>query len=404
MEILIVTQYFWPESFKINDLALALKERGHKITVLTGMPNYPEGKFYKGYKLFSKKTEYLDEIKIIRVPIIPRGNASGLMLFLNYFSFMIIGSIWSFFLSKKYETVIALNYSPITAVYPAIIYKMLHGTNLYLWVFDLWPESVRSAGKLKWSIVDMLLLRMVKSIYNKSNKILISSEGFGLSIIEKGVGEHKLVYMPNWAEAVFEDSSLVDEQKYSPLIPHGFIVMFAGNIGEAQDFDSILKAAELTQDFKDIKWVIIGDGRKREEVSKEIDKRGLGEIVFLLGRFPLLEMPSFFVHANVMLFSLKDEEIFSLTLPGKVQSYMAFGKPIAAMINGEGSAVISKSNCGFTCNAGDYQGLANNIIKAHEMPANELSTLGKNGYEYYKSNFAKEMLIDRFERILRNND
>ncbi len=404
MEILIVSQYFWPESFKINDLAFALKERGHNITVLTGMPNYPEGKFFKGYELFSKKTEFFGGIKIIRVPIIPRGSASGMMLFLNYFSFMTIGTIWSFFLSRKYEAIIALNYSPITAVYPAVIYKMLHDTVMYLWVFDLWPESVRSAGKLKWSIVDKLLLRMVKSIYDKSDKILISSEGFGKSIKEKGVNENKVVYMPNWAEAIFEDLSLVDEQKYLSIIPDGFIIMFAGNIGEAQDFDSILKAAELTQKIRDIKWVIIGDGRKREELKKEIDSRCLSESVFLLGRYPLFEMPSFFVHANIMLFSLKDEEIFSLTLPGKVQSYMAFGKPIVAMINGEGYEVVMKANCGFTCSAGDYKGLASNIIKAYEMPDNELAVLGKNGYEYYKTNFAKEMLIDRFERILRNNE
>lgn len=404
MRILIVSQYFWPESFKINDLALALKERGHKITVLTGMPNYPEGKFYKGYNLFSKKIEYLNGIRILRVPIIPRGNGSGMRLFLNYLSFIVTGSIWSLFLSRKQEAIIALNYSPITAVYPAIIYKMLHGTKMYLWVFDLWPESVRSAGRLKWGFVDRLLLSMVKSIYKASDKILISSEGFESSITEKGVNEKKLAYMPNWAESIFEDSALVEAQKYSSVIPKGFIVMFAGNIGEAQDFDSILKAAELTRNLKDIKWVIIGDGRKRDEVMKEIDTRGLGESVFLLGRYPLSEMPSFFVHAHIMLFSLKDEKVFSLTLPGKVQSYMAFGKPIAAMINGEGSEVISKSNSGFTCSAGDYQGLAKNIIKAFEMPEKELAALGNNGYEYYKANFSKKMLIDRFEMILKGDE
>lgn len=403
MNILIVSQYFWPENFRINDLAVELLKRKHEITVLTGKPNYPQGKFFKGYSFFSKKIENFQGIKILRVPIVPRGRGNSTMLILNYISFAVMGTLYSCFVSKNYDAVIALNYSPITAVYPAILYKLRRKVRLHLWVQDLWPESVRSASNLKSGLVDRFLLKMVQSIYKKSDKILISSKGFKQSILEKGIDENKIIYMPNWAEDLFEDGSVIDKNKYLTIIPKGFIVMFTGNIGEAQDFESILNAAEATSENKKIKWVIIGDGRKIEWVSQQIVIRGLMETVFLLGRFPLAEMPSIFAHANIMLFSLKDESIFSLTLPGKVQSYMAFGKPIVGMINGEGANVIIESNSGFVCNAGDYKKLASNVLTAFEMPIDELAKLGVNGQQYYRNHFGKKKLLDSFEQLLLND-
>ena len=403
MDILIVSQYFWPENFRITDLALELIKRKHHVTVLTGQPNYPIGKFFKGYSAFSNWVEHFNGIKILRMPIVPRGSCNNFMLILNYLSFAISGSIRAILIPKKYDAIIALNYSPITAVYPAIIYKLKKKVKLLLWVHDLWPESVRSASNIKSDLVDQLLLKIVKSVYSNSDKILISSNGFMQSIIAKGIEESKVIYMPNWAEDIFEDASTVDRNKYLATIPKGFIVMFAGNIGDAQDFDSIIKAAEITKKENEIKWVIIGDGRNIDYVKQKLIKEGLEDTIFLLGRYPLSEMPSFFIHADIMLFSLKDELIFSLTIPGKLQSYMAFGKPIAAMINGEGANIISESHSGFVCNAGDYKQLADNILTAYYMPSNELEKLGENGYKYYKMNFNKKYLIDEFENIIKSS-
>jgi len=398
MNILIVSQYFWPEEFRVNDLAIDLVKRGNTVTVLTGNPNYPKGKFFKGYG-FKFMTENYQGIKIYRVPIIPRGKNS-LTLLLNYLSFAIMGSVFSLFHKIKYDKVFAINFSPITAVYPAIIYKIRHKTQLYLWVQDLWPESVSAAGNIKSSFVLNLLTKMVMHIYKNSDRVLLQSEAFTSSVEEKGVAKKQIGYIPNWAEDLYSDKSRISIGKYANIIPKGFIVMFAGNIGEAQDFDSILKAAEMTKQFSEIKWVIVGDGRKKAWVENEIIRLGLQETFFLLGRYPMEEIPSFFWCADIMLLSLKNEEIFSLTIPSKVQSYMAFGRPIIGMLNGIGSDLISKAGCGYVGVAGDFVLLADNVIKAYKEESDVLLNMGINGKKYYDQNFSKSIVIDRLIGIL----
>ena len=398
MRILIVSQYFWPEEFRINDLALNLVKRGNKVTVLTGNPNYPKGSFYKGYGFKSSIDNYKG-IKIHRVPIIPRGQ-NEFTLILNYLSFVLAGSLFSFFHKDKYDKILAVNLSPITAVIPAIVSKKHNNTPLFIWVQDLWPESVLAASRFRNPIIQKLLLSLVKYIYKKSDKILVSNYGFIDSILAKGVSKDKISVMPNWAEEIFEDQTNIGKTKYRSKMPDGFIVMFAGNVGEAQDFESILNAALLTMDLKHIKWVIVGDGRKTEWLKIEIEKRNLSDTFFVLGRFPSSEMPNFFCHADLMLVSLKNEHIFSLTVPTKVQSYMEFGKPIVTMLNGAGSLIVKEANCGYRANARDYKKLSENIIKASLSSKEDLEQLGKNGRVYYQANFAKEKVINDFINVL----
>jgi len=397
MKILIVSQYFWPEEFRVNDLALDLVERGHEVTALTGNPNYPKGRFYSGYG-FRYSVEYYQGIKIYRVPILPRGHSSFTLIF-NYLSFALTASFFALFHKQQYDKVFAVNFSPITAVYPAIVYKKRHNTPLFLWVQDLWPESVSAAGKINSNFVLNLLTKMVKYIYKNSDKVLVQSEAFIPSVEEKGVTKKQLGYIPNWAEDLYSNNSNVSYGKFYNIIPKGFNVMFAGNIGEAQDFDSIIKAAEITKQFPEIKWIIVGDGRKKNWVEREIIRLGLQETVFLLGRFPVEDMPSFFVHADIMLLSLKDEKIFSMTIPAKVQSYMAFGKPVVGMLNGIGADVIRKADCGYVGNAADYKVLANNIMKAYKQESSILLEKGVNGKNYYTHNFSKKVIIDNLIRI-----
>lgn len=396
MKILIVSQYFWPEKFRVNDLALDLKERGHEVIVLTGIPNYPKGKFFSGYS-FKYSIDYYEDIKIYRVPILPRGN-NGFTIFLNYVSFIISGSIFTMFHNKEYDKIFAINFSPITAVYPAIVYKKRFKKQLYIWVQDLWPESVSAAGKINSKIVLKLLIRMVKNIYNQSDKVLVQSKAFISSVKAKGVPNKKIDYMPNWAEDLFSDSTCISVFKYKNKLPEGFKIMFAGNIGEAQDFESILKAAVILKVNTQIKWIIIGDGRKKAWVESEIIRLGLQQSVFLLGNYPVEDMPSFFVHADIMLLSLKDEDIFSLTIPSKVQSYLAFGKPILGMLNGIGAKVILDAECGFVANAGDYKTLASNVMFAYQKDMELLINKGENGKKYYYENFSKKVIIDNLLR------
>jgi len=397
MKILIVSQYFWPEEFILNDLAIDLVDRGHDVTVLTGIPNYPKGKFYDGYG-FKFAIENYRGIKIYRVPIIPRGNNS-IMLIINYISFVLTGSFFALFHKKKYDKIFAVIFSPITAVYPAIVYKKRHNTKLYLWVQDLWPESVSAAGKVKSNFIQIFLTKIVENIYKNSDKVLVQSEAFIESIKKKGVTEYQLGYIPNWAEDLFSDTTKTSVRKFQNIIPVGFKIMFAGNLGEAQDFESIIKAAELTKHFPDIIWVIIGEGRKKGWIECEISRLGLQKTVFLLGRYPKEDMPSFFIHADMMLLSLKDEEIFSRTIPAKLQAYMAFGKPIIGILNGTGADIIRRAECGYIANAGDFRKLAENAINAYKEESNILIEMGIKGKKYYIQNFSKKLIIDNLIQI-----
>ena len=396
MKVLIVSQYFWPENFRINDLAIELVNRGYKVDVLTGQPNYPEGKFYVGYNFkFSK--EIYSGINIIRVPIIPRGT-NFFTLSLNYLSFALVASFYILFKKGKYQNIFSVNYSPITSVIPAIVAKLKFKIKLFVWVQDLWPESIKAVTKKDYKLIIYLLNKLVKIIYLFSDKILISNKGFEKSIRNKNIKKNKIQFMPNWAEDVFDNRNKIDLKKYKSLIPSNFTVMFAGNLGEAQDLPNILKAIDLTDNK--INWVFLGSGRKFNWFKKKIEHKKLNHRVKLLGSYPLSEMPDFFCHADLCLVSLTDDYIFSLTMPGKVQSYMASSKPIVSMLNGEGNKIIKNANCGLCANSSDFKKLADNINFASNLDKVKLLEFGKNSRKYYESNFKKDKIIDEFCELL----
>lgn len=401
MKILIITQYFYPETFKSSDLAFELQKRGYDITVLTGIPNYPEGKFYKGYGYFNKRQQNINGVKIIRSLLFPRGKGGGIRLFLNYYSFAFFASIKAFFLGmvKEFDAIIVHEPSPITQFYPALLIKKIWKTPIYFWVMDLWPESLSVAGGIKNKIIINYYKSVISNFYKNSEKILITSKGFRKSINEKGDFDSKIIYFPNWAE----DS--ISEGGYNfiiPSLPDGFKVMFAGNIGEAQDLESIMNTALNLKYNKQIKFILVGDGRKMPFVRKYIIEHQLQETVILVGRYPVEAMASFFNKADVMLVSLKDDPIFNLTIPAKVQAYMSSSKPIVAMLNGDGAEIILDAECGFVVNASDSKGLAKIILMASELDNEELKKLGKNARKYYEENFKMNQCISNLEIILKS--
>lgn len=400
MKILLVSQYFYPEEFKVNDLAAGLVECGHSVTVLTGKPNYPQGTYFEGYGFWGVRNECYKGAKVIRIPLIRRGRGTAFRLVANYLSFAFFGSLYVWFHKMEYDYALCFQPSPITQIYPALVLKRKCKCKVGLWVQDLWPESVSAAGNVNNQFVHRYLNRMVRRIYAKCDTLFVQSEAFSHSICTKGPFEDKVVYAPNWAEDLFCTRENVDEQKYQHLMPEGFLVMFAGNVGAAQDFDSILKAASLTKDIPEIKWVIVGDGRKRDEAERQVKKMGLEKAIVFLGRYPVTEMPAFFVHADAMLISLRDEYIFSLTIPSKLQAYMAFGKPVLSMINGIGNDIIKKAGCGLTANAGDAEVLADNVRRFYEMDRWKLKKMGENGFAYYEKNFARKIVVDRFCQVI----
>lgn len=398
MRILIVSQYFYPEEFKINDLAETLVKKGHDVTVLTGKPNYPKGEYFEGYQFKGVVEENYKGAKVIRVPLLKRGRGGAKNLVMNYFSFVYYANKYLSKHELKADAIICFEISPITQAYPCITCKKKYGGKFLLWVQDLWPESVTAAGGINNKFALKLLDRMVKGIYDKSDKLMIQSPAFAESILSKGNYSNKLMYVPNWAEDIFVNKENIDERKFESLMPDGFKVMFAGNIGVAQDFDSIVKAANETRNVPEIKWVIVGDGRARAKAEADVKALGLEDTVKFLGRFPVTDMPNFFVHADAMLVTLKDEYIFSLTIPSKVQCYMAAGKPIVTMINGIGNQIVEETQCGLTANAGDYMKLADNVKLLFNKSKAELEEMGRNAVSYYDSHFDKETVINSILR------
>ena len=402
MKVLLVTQYFYPENFKSNDIAIELTKRGHEVTVLTGLPNYPEGEIYENYGFFKNKEENFHGANVIRAWLIPRGKGGGLRLFLNYFSWAFFASIKAFFLTfkTKFDVVLVHEPSPITQGFPAIVVKKIQKIPLHFWVLDLWPESLTSAGGVNNKYVLAIFTKTVKYIYNCSDKILISSRSFKESIVAKGNYAQKLVYFPNWAEDSIS-KGIIDFP--IPEIPAGFKVLFAGNIGVAQDMESIMKAALILKDELQIQFVIIGDGRIKESVEKYVKDNNLQRTVHLMGRFPIEAMKTFFSHADALLVTLKDEMVFNLTVPAKLQAYLCTQKPILGMLNGEGAQIIKDANCGFATNAGNSEGLAKIILDLSKLPQKERTILGTNGFTYYNQNFTLDTCIDNLEQILKSS-
>ena len=394
MRILIVSQYFYPEEFKINDLARELVDRGHQVAVLTGKPNYPKGEYFDGYQYDGVVKEEFCGAEVIRVPLRKRGKGGALNLVRNYWSFVLNAKRYIKKNKMEFDAILCFEVSPITQAYPMLYCKKRYGGKALLWVQDLWPESVTAAGGVTNGFVLGILDRMVKKIYAKCDVLLVQSDGFKKSILSKGDFESKIVFAPNWAENLYLEKKMINEEEVSSMIPDGFHVMFAGNVGKAQDVDSMIKAAKETQNIIEIKWIIVGDGRAREEVEAQAKQLGLTNTVFFLGRHPMEQMPTFFAHADVMVVSLKDEYIFSLTIPAKTQSYMASGKPIVSMLNGEGNKIVEEAKCGLTAPSGDYKALAQNVISLYKMDKECLQEMGSNGLKYYLEHFDKKKVVD----------
>lgn len=402
MHILIVSQYFWPENFRINDLSLGLMEKGHQVTVLTGIPNYPEGRFFPGYGFFKNNRENYQGVKVIRVPLIPRGNGGGLRLALNYISYAFFASILSPFVCRgKFDLIFVCQLSPVMVGLPALVLKRLKHAPIMFWIQDLWPESLSATGAIKSKKALKVVEKLVRFIYSGCDLILVQSRAFSPSIEKEGVDPCRIAYFPNSAEELYKPVEVELDAPERSMIPAGFCVMFAGNIGAAQDFETILSAAEQLKEYADIHWVIVGDGRMRPWVEAQIDERGLTETVHLLGRHPVELMPRFFSIADVMLVTLKKEYIFSLTIPSKVQSYLACAKPIIAALDGEGARVIEESGAGVTCSAENPQALAEAVLKMYRLTEADLHDIGLRGRRYFEQHFERTVLLERLNNWIK---
>lgn len=398
MRCLILTNHFLPESFRCNDVAFDLARRGYAVTVLTAIPDYPKGHYHKGYSLFKRRLEVIDGVKIIRVPVFPRGNGGALRLVLNYVSGLVSFFFYALYQSlfHKYDCIFVHDTSPAFIALPAVLIKKIRKTPIDLWILDMWPQSL-TAGGINSPMVFSLVDRMMDHIYRNCSVIHISSYGFRKLLAERGVSDDKIKYLPNWSD----DSIVLSSETVIPELPNGFRIMFAGNMGEAQNLENVLAAAALLKEHRNIHWIFLGDGRKKAWVEEFVSRNGLSATVHLLGRFPIASMPSFFKEADVMLVSLQNKLVFELTLPAKVQAYMSCSKPILAMLDGEGQEVVLAANCGWCVSADDVTGLAETVLRLSTTPAEVLKNKGKNGYNYYNAHFQKSLCLDALDEELR---
>jgi len=399
VRILIITQYFWPESFKVNDLALGLLARGHLVEVLTGMPNYPAGRYFDGYRATSPLREDYHGIAVHRVPLVPRGRGRAWNFVLNYASYAVLASLRVLGLARRrWDVTFLFVGSPVTAILPALVLRRFWRVPSVLWVLDLWPESVTASGMVRSPFLIGAIRRISSWLYRSADLVLGSSEAFAPRLKALGVAPHRIGYLPGWAE----DSYAIPVEAGGAPEPWegGFVVMFAGNLGRVQGLETVLDAAEHLRTEPAVRWVLVGDGALRSWLEEEVKRRKLGERVFLVGRHPVSAMPALFAKASAMLVSLKPDEIMSLTVPGKLQTYMAAGRPVLGSIDGEAARVIAESGAGFVSAAGDAAGLAENVTRMLGMPPGEQALLGERGRAYCRAHFDREGCLDTVEAAL----
>ena len=317
------------------------------------------------------------------------------------FSFPLFSYPYSRFKTDKdFDIIFVQQLSPVTMAMPGIwALKRNKKAKLYLWVLDLWPESVTATTGISNKFIISLLDNLVKYIYSKSDSILISSKSFENSIKQRSFNK-QILYFPNWAESIYEETNLNEEYKL-PILPNGFNIMFAGNIGEAQDFETILSAAIETK-TENINWILVGDGRKLDWVRSQVKFHNLQNVA-ILGRYPIEAMPYFFKKANVMLLTLKNSSISDLTVPAKLQAYAASGKIILAAINGEAHNIINSQNIGLACKSGDFKTLSENAKKIKNISDEQKILMEQNSINLYYSSYSKKVLLDRLDNIFKSN-
>ena len=399
LRVLVVTQYFWPENFRINDLVASLTERGHEVVVLTGQPNYPSGEFYPGYGWCGPSVERHAGAEVLRVPLLSR-KKGGFRLVLNYFSFVVTGC-WGVLFRlgrrREFDAVFVFQTSPVTVGIPAILAAWKYKAPVLFWVLDLWPHSLNAVGAVRSEWVLRRVDSLVRWIYQRCRLVLVSSKTFAPEVELRGVVADNIRYFPNWGEAALSATSPPTDL---PKLPDGFVVLYGGNIGAAQDFPAILDAAQRLKSRPEIKWVIVGDGRLAQWAKEEVQRRRLGDAVVFLGQYPLAAMPGFFEAASALLLSLRPDPLFSITVPGKLQSYLASGKPVLAMLDGEGARIVDEAQAGISCKAGDSAALAAAVERMADMPAVELAQMGRNGKAYFDMNFARNRVLDHLDAWL----
>jgi hypothetical protein len=392
-KILIISQYFWPENFRINDIAKSFNEDGHEVTILTGLPNYPKGVLFDEYKKDSKKFNNYQGCEVVRVPVFLRGKGSKFNLFLNYISFNISSIIFGiiYLRKKKFDIIFTFGTSPVTVAVTSIFFSKIKKAKNILWVLDLWPDVIYELNIIRNKFIIFLIRKLIKYIYKKSDLILAQSNSFRFFISKSLLFSEirKVVYFPSWPEFEGKIDTTEHKLKFNKI----FNILFTGNIGESQNFDLVIKIAIKFKKNENIKWTIVGEGRSFDYLKKQVKLNNIKNF-FLEGQKDISEIESYYKSADLLLVSLKPENILSLTIPGKFQSYLITGKPILGLIGGELEKIINSNKLGFASASQDVDFLYNNILKLTQLSEGELLNIKFASMQLLKNDFNKKRILN----------
>jgi glycosyltransferase involved in cell wall biosynthesis len=399
MRILIVTQYFWPETFGINDTALGLKDKGHEVTVLTGIPNYPEGKFYPGYSFFKISSEKWNGIKIYRSRMFPRGQNNSILLSLNYLSFALFGTTKILRRRNRYDRILVYQVSPVFLIIPALFAKWRFRIPLIIQVMDLWPETFASTQQGKKLQQSKWVSWISDFLYKKGDRLLLPFKSSQYVLEKRGFSINKMSYLPNTVDSFYKP--VLPDPQFDHLFTGEIHFLLAGNLGESQGLDLIILAAEyLKEKYPKLRWLLVGEGRSKHYLENMVKERGLTEFVLLAGRFPSIVIPFLIAKADATLLTLRKEPIFGITVPHRLQSYLACGKPILASIDGESAEIIASANCGLAAPAGDLQQFISVVEKFMSSGVEERAAWGINARNYYLHHFERDQILDQLNTLL----
>ena len=397
MKILVVSQYFWPESFRINDLVRAWTERGHEVTVLAGLPNYPAGRLFKGYRWSGPYTETWDGVSVRRVPIVTRGPNRGFRLIVNYASFVVSGVLFGPMRARgSYDVTFVYAPSPITICVPAIWLRWLRGTPVVFWVQDLWPDNLTATGAVQSPRVLRVVEAMSRWIYRHCDLVLAQSQAFLQPIRRVCPDVRDIRVLPNWADGFYQPIEVEADAPERREFPSDFTVVFAGNLGSAQALGTIIEAAALLRE-EPVSWVFIGDGNQRVTLEAEVRARDLGSRVRFLGWRPGEAMPRYLSLADALLVTLRRDESFASTVPAKVQPSLAMGRPILAALDGEGARIIRESGSGLVVTQEDAVALADGVRALLQMTPEARADMGRRGRAFALAHFDRDTLVAELE-------
>lgn len=393
MKILIVSQYFYPEQFRVNTLAKELVARGNEVTVLTGYPQYPQGEIYEGYGFDKPYEKVWNGVKIERVKMRPRGhNAIGLLL--NCITYVTEANKWVKKCKEKFDAVYVFEVSPVTVGLPALKYKKRFGTPVYFNVQDLWPENVEEILGIHNKLAIGAINKIVDKIYRESDKILCSSNGFVENIANRGVSREKLVFWPQFCEKPIFTNAV----KPGCYDENYFNIVFTGNIGDAQGLDLLVDAAVLLKN-EAVRWYIVGDGRAKERLEKRVEAANLNTSVRFMGRVSEAEANNYVKFADCAYLSFKDSKLFDLTIPAKLQTYLACGTPILGAVGGDSAGIIEEAQCGLVCekSAEAVRDAVLRLVKNRE----DRVQIEEKAHHYFEQNFTTDLLVNRLLELMR---